>query len=430
MEQATTQTTASQLALAAASGPAAQARVVRLATSEQIQPWVGQWNAMARGVPFRRWEWLETWWRHYGAQFDRQSPSRELFVLAAFDSRKTLLGVAPWYLERSASQGRVVRFLGSGEVCSEYLSLLCADGKEEIVARSLAKWLTETTKAATHDARNETQNDTHHDTISNTRSGQSSDRWDALKLFAIANDDLVMGRLLEHLASHGNAVYRRPGISCWRLALPANWEDYLAIVSKSHRKQLRRLDRDFFRSGRARMHWVHDPDQLEHALDVLIRLHQRRWKRLGWPGCFASERFLKFHREVALRMLAFDALSMSWLELDGRPVAAEYHLRGNGIVYAYQSGIAPDSLEYQPGHLSHLATIRRAIERGDRAFDFLRGDEPYKSHWRAVARPTFDARVVPPRMGPRIRQGIWAAGSTVVNQLRHGWQLTKHLISE
>jgi CelD/BcsL family acetyltransferase involved in cellulose biosynthesis len=165
-------------------------------------------------------------------------------------------------------------------------------------------------------------------------------------------------------------------------------------------------------------------------LDVLIGLHQRRWRHRGWPGCFASERFLKFHREVALRLLAFDALLMSWLEVDGRPVAAEYHLAGDHIVYAYQSGIAHDALDFQPGHLSHLATIRRAIERGDRAFDFLRGDEPYKSHWRAVPRATLEARIVPPRIGPQIRQGIWAAGSAVINQLRSGWQLTKHLIVE
>jgi len=424
MEPATTQSATSRLALqcatgacaldAGADGAGSPARVMRLSTSAEIQPWIGQWNAMVRGVPFRRWEWLESWWRHYGPEPGQERQSRELFVLAVFDSRETLLGVAPWYLEASAPLGSVVRFLGSGEVCSEYLSLVCAEGKEEIVARGLAKWLSESTKAGYHD----------------THDGQSSGRWDVLKLSAIASDDLAIARLLEHLAAHGNAVHRRPGLNCWRLALPASWEEYLALVSKSHRKQLRRLDRDFFRSGRVRIHWVREPDQLEQALDVLIGLHQRRWKHLGWPGCFASERFLSFHREVALRLLAFDAMLMSWLELDGQPIAAEYHLAGDGIVYAYQSGIAPESLQYQPGHLSHLATIRRAIERGDRAFDFLRGDEPYKSHWRAVPRATFEARVVPPRMGPRIRQGIWAAGSTVMNQLRSGWQLTKHWITE
>ena len=365
---------------------------------------------MARGVPFRRGEWLESWWNHYGAE----SGCCELFVLAVFDARQALVALAPWYIERSAMRGRVVRFLGSGEVCSEYSSLLCVDGKEEIVARSLAKWLVASTQAKNLDPRAE----------------QSPDRWDVLKLTAIDAGDLAMERLLTNLTLHGSAVYRRPGMNCWRLDLPGNWEEYLSLVSKSHRKKLRRMDRDFFRSGRARVHWVHEPDQLEQAFDVLVRLHQSHWKRRGWPGCFASVRFLNFHREAAQRLLAFDALRMSWLELDGQAVAAEYHLAGDGIVYAYQSGMAPGALDYEPGHLSHLATIRRAIERGDRAFDFLRGDEPYKSHWRAVPRATYEARVIPPRFGSRIRQGIWAAGSSMIDQLRFGWQLTKHLIAD
>ncbi len=400
--------------LGCASSTETELPVVRLSTTAEIQPWAAQWNALARGMPFRRWEWLEIWWNHYGPLAGEIRPSRELFVLAVFDAHKSLLGIAPWYVEHTATQGRVVRFLGSGEVCSEYPSLLCVEGHEEVVARSLAKWLTQST-------------------ISDHRNSAPSphnDQWDVLKLSAVAGDDLPIERLLAQLAIQGSAVHRRSGMNCWRLELPTNWDDYLAMLSKSHRKQLRRLDRDFFRSGRARVHWVHEPRQLEEALDVLVRLHQSRWKYRGWPGCFASQRFLKFHREVSLRMLAFDALLMSWLEIDGRAVAAEYHLAGDRIVYAYQSGVAPKALHFQPGHLSHLATIRRAIERGDRAFDFLRGDEPYKSHWRAVARPTYDVCVVPPRIGPRIRQAVRSAGSTVVNQLRSGWQLAKHLVSE
>ncbi|HEX4000463.1 MAG TPA: GNAT family N-acetyltransferase [Pirellulales bacterium] len=396
-----------------AGGADLPARVVRLSSLAEVQPCISQWNAMARVVPFRRWEWLESWWRHYGESGQART-SRELFVLAVFDAQRTLLGLAPWYIERSASQGRVLRFLGTGEVCSEYLSLLCVDGKEEIVARGLANWLAASTRAEQHDDHGQ----------------PSAERWDVLKLSGVAADDLAVERLLVQLARQGSAVHRRPGMSCWRIELPSSWEEYLSLMSKSHRKQLRRLDRDFFRSGRARMHWVHGPDQLEQALAVLVRLHQSRWNGRGWPGCFASERFLKFHREVAWRMLAFDALLMSWLEIDGRAVAAEYHLAGNGIVYAYQSGIAPGALGFQPGHLSHLATIRRAIERGDREFDFLRGDEPYKSHWRAAPRGMLEVRIVPPRIGPRIRQGIWAAGHTVINQLRSGWQRTKHLIQE
>jgi hypothetical protein len=58
----------------------------------------------------------------------------------------------------------------------------------------------------------------------------------------------------------------------------------------------------------------------------------------------------------------------------------------------------------------NLAAIRRAIERGYRAFDFLRGDESYKARLGARPRPTIEYRVVPRRPVAQIRHGIWLAG--------------------
>ncbi len=115
-------------------------------------------------------------------------------------------------------------------------------------------------------------------------------------------------------------------------------------------------------------------------------MHQRRWESLGKRGCFRSARFREFHREAATRLLATGDAEVFWLECDGRPIAAEYHLIGDRTVYAYQSGIAPDRLELEPGRLAVLATIREAIDDGRQCYDFLRGDEPYKAHWRASPR--------------------------------------------
>ena len=56
--------------------------------------------------------------------------------------------------------------------------------------------------------------------------------------------------------------------------------------------------------------------------------------------------------------------------------------------------------------------VRDAIDRGCQAFDFLRGDEPYKAIFGAKPRPTIEFRVV-----PRLRRG--AASPSV-----SGWRDT------
>jgi CelD/BcsL family acetyltransferase involved in cellulose biosynthesis len=298
-----------------------------------------------------------------------------------------------------------VRFLGDGEVCSEYPTVLVQRGEEADVAGLLADWL------AKHSA------------------DEGSNRWDALSLRGVELGDPTIDLLLEELAERDHIVHRQRGPSCWRLRLPKTWEKYLAMLSKCHRKQLRRLDRDYFRSGRAVVQWVHRPEEMNETLAILVDLHQRRWQRRGKPGCFASHRFLEFHRELASRLLPHGRLHMNRLELDGRPIAAEYHLAGHGTVYAYQSGIDPESLVHQPGRLSNLAAIRRAIERGDESFDFLRGDEPYKAHWRALPRPTYEAVAVPARLSARVRYGVGAAGSGFAQWMNSGWRFAENLVN-
>ncbi|MGO8691391.1 MAG: GNAT family N-acetyltransferase [Thermoguttaceae bacterium] len=358
-------------------------QVYEFGTWDELAPYAQQWDRLAAGVPFRSWTWLSHWWRHYGPEAAR------LMVLGVFDQADLLVGVAPWCLESSGPRGEVIRWLGSGEVCSDYVSIFCQPAVQCGVVESIADYLAKTEAAGAGPA------------------------WDLLELGNVDAEDRAADALIRLLAEHGHPVHQRPAPSCWRVELPATWNEYLAGLSKGHRKQLRRCDRDWFDSGRAVLHTVGRLDELPAAAALLIDLHQRRRQSLGQAGCFASPRFAAFHREVMPALLREGHLQLHWLELDGRPVAAEYHLAGSGIVYAYQSGVAPEALAEEPGRLITLAILRRAIEQGYRALDFLRGDEPYKAHFRAARRPMHTLRAVANRRGARLRHNLWLAGANV-----------------
>ena len=361
-------------------------QITRITTAAELESLAGHWNRLAGGVPMRRHEWLATWWRHYGQP-------HELYTLCVRDSDSRLAGIAPWYLQRSASEGRALRFLGSGEVCSDYQSLLVEPGRESEVTSVLADWLV--------DHRNERR-----------------DAWDLLHLSGVAADDLATRALAERLAGHGCQIHQSAGPNCWRLALPGDWQTYLASLSKSHRKQVRRLEERCFGTGRAVLRTVERADDLPRGLKILTELHQRRRQALGESGCFASPAFAAFHAEAMQRLLAAESLRLHWLELDGQPVAAEYHLAGGGVVYGYQAGVDPQRLDDEPGRLAAIATLKLAIEQGYQAFDFLRGDEPYKAHWRAEPRPSIELRIVPRRASARLRHTVWLAREQVRRLVR------------
>ena len=173
---------------------------------------------------------------------------------------------------------------------------------------------------------------------------------------------------------------------------------------------MRRLETRYLDTGRAVLRPTSTDAEFDPAMDALIDLHQRRWQAQGEPGCFASPRFTAFHRQVGRRLLQQGLLWLYRLELDGRTIAADYGFTGDGLLYAYQGGVEPEALEDEPGRLMNVAALKQAMQAGLRGVDYLRGDEPYKAHFRAVPRRSSELRIAAPRSSARLRQTAWNAG--------------------
>jgi CelD/BcsL family acetyltransferase involved in cellulose biosynthesis len=351
--------------------------IQRIGDAGELQSLQRDWNRLAGDVPFRRFEWLEAWWRCYW------QPGMELFVLALRDPAGELVALAPWYARRSALWGRVLSFLGSGQVCSDYLTVLAAPEYEAATGCALADWL----------------------------AGDARRAWDLIELDGMEPEDPVLQRLVAELALRGHVVHQRERIGAWRLELPGDWKSYESRLSKSRRGGVRTLEKRYFQTGRAVLRTADTAEAVERGLKILHELHQKRRKSLGDPGCFASPRFANFLALAATRFHQLGRLRLQWIELDGRPAAAEFDLSSADTVYHYQSGMDPDAAQDKPGWLMQISALREAIDQGFRAFDFLRGDEPYKSWWRAERRPLAEIRVVGRSATARLRHRVWTAAA-------------------
>jgi CelD/BcsL family acetyltransferase involved in cellulose biosynthesis len=340
-----------------------------------LEPWRPQWDALADDCVFRSWNWLAAWWRHYGGG------SRQLRVIAAFVGGEgvapALAGALPCYVESSWARGRVVRLLGDGEACSDHAGLLAAPAHATAAAAAVADHLA------------------------------LADDWDLVELTAVDDDDAPTLQLHAALGERGCIVVRTQGDPTWAIDLPATWDEFLALQSKSHRKQLRQAERRVLDAGDARWRLVDSTADFDEAWTTLVDLHQRRRRSLDEPGCFASPTWAAFHRDVARRLLEAGQLRLSTLWLGRKPAAAEYHFAGRKTTFAYQGGVDPERLADEPGRLSTIRAIQQAIAEGHARFDLLRGDEPYKAHWRAVPRGAWELLAVPPRGWPQVRHSAW-----------------------
>ncbi|HKD38330.1 MAG TPA: GNAT family N-acetyltransferase, partial [Pirellulales bacterium] len=244
--------------------------------------------------------------------------------------------------------------------------------------------------------------------------------WDAINLLGPEASDPAIAALTKHFAVRGHSIHETPGTNCWSVELPPTWDEFLASVHSSRRAKIRQSLRKYLDNGKVVCHVVVDPSEFDRRFETLIDLHQRRQRSLGRPGCFASKRFTKFHRDISRQFFALGKLCLMWTEMDGRPIAASYSLVGGETVYYYQTGLDPDAKKVAPGWLSMIGSLRAAIESGCTRFDFLRGDESYKISWDAQPRPTTETRIVARTTSGSLRDALLQARARARSWIKRG----------
>lgn len=328
--------------------------VTAIRTEEDLRPHLDAWSEVVEHRPMRSPAWMLQWWRHY------RTPYRELNVLLVHDQDQ-LVGIAPFYAAQFGGTS-TYKLLGSGTACTDHTTLYAQPPHQIEVGRAIA----------------------HH--------FLSLQNWNRLQLDSVDVHDAAIQSMVGHLREADALTHAKPSPHCWLLDLPASWEEYLQRLSKSHRKRCRRLVRKYFDSGRVSFHEATE-DNFDRIWHEFLRLHAERWRcQQRSAGVFSESRFEHFHYSVAREFLKQGHLRLCVMESDGRLIAAEYQFVDHDTLYAYQSGMVTDA-EDQPGNVSLIGTIRFAIERGLKSIDFLRGDEPYKAHWRAEPAPCHELRI-------------------------------------
>ncbi|MFO0679305.1 MAG: GNAT family N-acetyltransferase [Polyangiaceae bacterium] len=303
--------------------------------------------------------WTLAWWRNFGTE-----DGRKLRAVVVEDGEE-LVGLALVSLRtvyvRRAIPVRRLELLMTGEIeadeiCSDYVGVLTAPGREREVATAFADVL------ASEDV------GVWDDFVFSAMNGEAP--------FVRAWLDVLRERNLEpELEVTGRCPYVR---------LPATWEEYLAMLDGGDRyivsRALRDLEKWAGKDGFA-LHRAEDAASLSEGWRILTSLHGERWSERGSKGVFASSRFSKFHEEVMAHLLAGTdgRLDLMWLTVKGEPIAAVYNVVHAGKTYFYQSGRKLDLPKgIRAGIVLHALAIRRAIAEGQREYDFLNGEAQYK----------------------------------------------------
>ena len=295
---------------------------------------------------FLTWEWLFTWWKHFG--------QRLTLSIVTVRSGGRLVGLAPFAMQPARASNlwtlMPLEFLGRGSVGSDYLDVIVRSGYEDAAVRALADHLA---------ARNV-----------------------ALGLAQLHQDGAAALDLAQRLETSGWRMTGAVTDVCPFIDLRQHtWSTYLQSLGPALRYNFRRRLRNLEKLGEVRFERAETEAQVAERFDQLVDFHNRRWTELGGSEAFHEPALIAFHRDFTTLALARGWLRLLTLSVSDRPVSLLYCFRYGHAFLGYQSGFDVEYRKHSVGLVSVGLAIRGAIEEGATEYDFLHGDEEYKFHW-------------------------------------------------
>jgi CelD/BcsL family acetyltransferase involved in cellulose biosynthesis len=313
-----------------------------------LESLASQWNTLVDNSVypnvFLRWEWVSTWWKWFGQK-------RSLNVVVIRDDNN-VVGIVPWYIVQKTMgfAGRMLKYIGSGGLTyPEYLGpIVHRDYLNPVICKLLCYLRL------------------------------SSSTWDVIEFPDVPPDDSGTNELIKELSK----VYPfllHPGEVCVYVELPETFNMLLTRLSSQSRwhkkKQLRRVREEC----KAKLEILEDVQTVRQTFPTMVKLSVSSRTRLGQFSPFINECYSGFHQETIDRFCHSAIIRIYLLKFHDHPVAFMYGFLYQCKYYAFQTGFNNSEVKYSPGDALLQMVLEHLISQHIREFDYLRGEESYKS---------------------------------------------------
>lgn len=302
-----------------------------------------EWNElvlkMKRPCVFCTWEWIFTWWKHFGNVY-------ELIILFIRKDSK-LIAIFPltarnMQIDNFKLPMRVIAFCGSNELSPDHLDIICAENEPPELFEAIYRFFLRTYTM-----------------------------WDVIYLPNVLEDSMVMKFRNE---SDRRFDIERESVSPY-ISLVGSFDDYMRTFSKKHRHNRIRLRDRLYEKFNVKFCMLSNTaiEDLRENLKDLFRLHQARKETTSTQSSFAIEAVENFHNDLAKKFQNSGWLRLASLRENGRAIAIGYSFAFGNVFNYYQTGFDPEWEKHSIGSTLILELIENAFKEGFFEFDFLRG---------------------------------------------------------
>ena len=327
---------------------------VKVASIDEFRESKDTWNTLVLQMKFPSifctWEWIYTWWEHFGNKY-------ELMILFVFRGSE-LHGILPLasrkvILNNDWSIGRVLTYCGSMELAPDYIDIISSQENALQCITAVYNFLSSEYK-----------------------------KWDMLHFSHMLEDNYFVTWLDTNVSNFDS---RRIFVSVAPfISLSGSFNEFSNKLSSNFRKNLNKRRRKLFEQNNFKyISW--EQSNITEGLSTLFHLHGKRAQDKNRVSTFNNENLFKFHRDLISRC------NNNWVWLrclgnDKKVIAASYCFVFKDRVFAYQKGFDSEWNHYGVGTLINFETIKEAFDKGYKEFNFLRGNEEHKKNWTQTMR--------------------------------------------
>ncbi|MCW4048000.1 MAG: GNAT family N-acetyltransferase [Candidatus Bathyarchaeota archaeon] len=342
-------------------------RIVEVNTYHDFLSLRESWNdvlARCDHTVFSTWEWLSTWWKHFGKD-------KKLLLLLAEENNR-IIGIAPLMYSVHTMFGLrrgKIEFIGTPD--SDYQNFIIAEKSEDCLKLF----------------------------INHIR--KIREKYDCIDLREIPETAEYLP-LIGHFSNNITRIHR-----CPYLALPKTAENLLKSFGSNVRYDIRRKFRKVENSFKTKWLDYSDTRLFNIGMPLFFELHQKRWTSRRFSGIYADKKMRDFHLDIAQSFSQKGWLGLYLYELSDEPVSTVYGFKYKSRYYAYLTGFDPAYSKYSVGNLTLFNTMIHCINEGITIFDFARGAEEYKDRWTKTARWNYEAVIAKGGAIPKIQHCLY-----------------------
>jgi CelD/BcsL family acetyltransferase involved in cellulose biosynthesis len=227
-------------------------------------------------------------------------------------------------------------------------------------------------------------------------------------------DSPMLGALKTAFKSKGIVVTRPSAGYPW-IALDPSWIHPEGKLSASWRSSFRRGQRKAEEAGTVRFEVINPPpSELPSMLAEMFRIEAANWKGRNGSALLNDSHRRGFYEQYAATACEKGILRLSFMKIGERAVATQLAVESRAGYWLLKVGYDEAYAYCSPGNLLLVETLKYAVARGLKSYEFLGTSEKWTEVWTRQVRPCVTVAAYP--------KNLTGGAALICDAAKFGWE--------